>query len=207
MQMEYPVVFLVDDDPSILKTLPGALAAHGLEVRAYSSAQEFLNNFNCEHGCLVVDLNLPEVNGLELQDELKRIKCSLPIIFITGNGRVPDSVKALRAGAIDFLEKPFKTERLLKSINEAFQQDILNIERKNQQNSMRERVQSLTNREKLILKLLVESDEIPSSKEIARALDISHRTVEHHRSRVLEKIGVSSVWELRTQLKDFDLPD
>jgi len=205
MEIESPVVFLVDDDPSVLKSLHRALESYGLEVRAFDSAKQFLNHYNKEHGCLILDLSLPGYDGLKLQAELNRQESGIPVIFITGHGGVPDSVKALRAGAVDFLEKPFRIERLLESINEAVQRDALSRERIRQKHEMQERLSSLTKREYSILKLLTESDEVPSSKEIARILGISHRTVEHHRSRVLEKIGVSSVWTLRTDLARFDL--
>ena len=127
--------------------------------------------------------------------------------FITGHGGIPESVKALRAGAIDFLEKPFRTERLIESIDEAVKQDVYCRACLKQKNEMQQRLSGLTNRELVVLKLLVKGDDIPSSKQIARILDISHRTVEHHRARVLEKIGASSVWELRTNLEGFDLLD
>ena len=205
MQPESPVVFLVDDDPSVLRILPRALEPHGLEVQAFASAKEFLDKYNNEHGCLVLDLSLPEINGLQLQAELKRQKYEIPIIFITGHGGIPESVKALRAGAIDFLEKPFRTERLIESIDEAVKQDVYCRACLKQKNEMQQRLSGLTNRELVVLKLLVKGDDIPSSKQIARILDISHRTVEHHRARVLEKIGASSVWELRTNLEGFDL--
>ena len=207
MQPESPVVFLVDDDPSVLRILPRALEPHGLEVQAFASAKEFLDKYNNEHGCLVLDLSLPEINGLQLQAELKRQKYEIPIIFITGHGGIPESVKALRAGAIDFLEKPFRTERLIESIDEAVKQDVYCRACLKQKNEMQQRLSGLTNRELVVLKLLVKGDDIPSSKQIARILDISHRTVEHHRARVLEKIGASSVWELRTNLEGFDLLD
>jgi len=207
MQHERPVVFLVDDDLSVLRSLSRALEIHGLEVKAFASAEEFLNAYNNEHGCLVLDLSLPEKGGFELQAELKQQECEIPIIFITGQGGIPDSVKALRAGAIDFLEKPFKTERLLVSIDEAVQRDALCRASMQQKHNMQKRISNLTNREVVVLKLLLERDEFPSSKEIARILDISHRTVEHHRSRLLEKIGASSVYELRTLLEGFHLND
>jgi len=200
MQQERPVVFLVDDDQSVLKSLSRALQQHGLVVRAFASAEEFLNAYKNEHGCLVLDLSLPLKGGLELQAELKRQDCEIPIIFITGRGGISDSVKALRAGAIDFLEKPFRIEHLLESIDEAVKRDALARTSMQQRQNMQQRLSNLTNREVVVLKLLIQSDEIPSSKEIARILDISHRTVEHHRSRVLEKIGASSVWELKTFL-------
>ena len=205
MQSESPVIFLIDDDPSVLKTLPRALVPHGLEVEAFASAKEFLEKYDNEHGCLILDLSLPEINGLELQEELKRQECEIPIIFITGNGGIPESVKALRAGAVDFLEKPFRTERLIESIDEAVKLDFNCRARQKQKHAMQQRLSGLTNRELVVLRLLVQDDDIPSSKHIARILDISHRTVEHHRARVLDKIGASSVWELRTDLEGFDL--
>ena len=205
MHLENPIVFLVDDDPLVLKAVPRALESHGLTVRAFSSAEEFLLEFNNEHGCLVLDLSLPETSGLELQAKLKQQECGIPVIFITGHGGIPESVKALRAGAIDFLEKPFRTERLVESIYEAVQQDAGCRERIKQKHEKQKRLSGLTNRELVVLKLLVKNADVPSSKEIAHVLDISHRTVEQHRSRILEKIGVSSVWELRADLDAFDL--
>ena len=154
MPHERPVVFLVDDDLSVLRSLSRALEIHGLEVKAFASAEEFLNTYNNEHGCLVLDLSLPEKDGFELQAELKQQECEIPIIFITGQGGIPDSVKALRAGAIDFLEKPFKTERLLASIDEAVQRDALCRAGMQQKHNMQKRISSLTNREVVVLKLL-----------------------------------------------------
>ena len=202
--LDQPVVFLVDDDESVLRTLPRGLEQYKLEVRAFPSATAFLSEFNNEHGCLVLDLSLPDMNGLELQDELSRQGKQIPIIFITGHGGVPESVKAFRAGAVDFLEKPFRTELLLERIQEAILRDAKTKERMHRENELRRRIAKLTDREHDIFLLLLEGGGMPSSKEIARSLDISHRTVEHHRSRILEKMGVSSVLELRMTVGNVD---
>lgn len=192
-----PTIYLVDDDKTVLRALSRAIQQYDLEIKTYSSARLFLDSFNNESGCLVLDLSMPEMDGLELQAELARLKLSIPIIFITGHGGVAESVKALRDGAVDFLEKPFPIERLLDSIREALELDSQNRVRINKENDLRECIARLTARERDIYDLLIEAEEAPSSKEIARILSISHRTVEHHRSRILEKLRVHTVVELR----------
>ncbi len=197
-----PVVFLVDDDPAILKALPRALKRHGLDVQAFESAREFLEVYDKEPGCLILDLSMPDMTGLELQRELIRLEIEIPIIFITGHGGVSESVQALRAGAIDFLEKPFLPEVLLQRIDEAITQDLKVRTHSLQQDKIRSRFARLTERERDVFRLLVAGREIPSSKEMARTLGISHRTVEHHRSRMLEKTKTKSVSELRALAKE-----
>jgi len=195
-------VFLIDDDPAILKVLTRVLRKHGLEVQAFSSATEFLQTYSGIPGCLVLDLSMPEMTGLELQQELIDRKIELPIIFITGHGGIRHSVQALKAGAIDFLEKPFLPDVLLQKIDEALiqgQNDRLRLHRIEE---IRSRFSRLTEREYDIFYMLNQSDGIPSSKQIARTLDISHRTVEHHRSRILEKSKTKSVAELLILAKE-----
>ena len=193
-----PVVFLVDDDLSVLNTLTGSIEDYGFAVKAYSSALDFLSQYENEHGCLVLDLVLPEMDGHQLQAELARRGCDIPIIFITGHGAVADSVAAMRSGALHFLEKPFRTDVLLTSIKEGIEVDAKNKQRMEKESEMLQRIASLTDRERSVFDLLVGSDDPPSSKAIARAFGISHRTVEHHRSRILEKLGLNSVVELRS---------
>jgi len=205
MFMYKPVVFLVDDDPSILKALPRALRQHGLDVEPFASATEFLDGYTDKPGCLVLDLSMPDMTGLELQAELARRQISIPIIFITGHGGVPESVQALRAGAIDFLEKPFLPEMLLQRIEEALAQDHRTRVRNKEEEDVRGRFARLTDRERDVFRLLVESSSVPSSKVMARELDISHRTVEHHRSRILEKTQTASIPELRALVKELGL--
>ena len=205
MFMYKPIVFLVDDDPAILKALPRALRQHGLDVEPYGSALEFLDGYDDQPGCLVLDLSMPDMTGLELQAELAQRQITIPIIFITGHGGVPESVQALRAGAIDFLEKPFLPETLLQRIEEALEQDHRDRARSKKEGEIRSRFARLTDRERDVFRMLVESSEVPSSKVMARELDISHRTVEHHRSRILEKTQTASIPELRALVKELGL--
>lgn len=197
MAGDRPVVFLVDDEESVLSSLSRSLESYGYDVRTYSLAEEFLKNYNNEYGCLVLDLHLNVMNGFALQKELKRRRLHIPIIFMSGWGGVTESVEALRKGAIDFLEKPFRTERLVKSIEEAIQQDEKNKIRMSKENDVLRRINKLTDRERDIFDLLVRSDEPPSSKVIARKLNISHRTVENHKSRIFDKLEVHTMVELR----------
>lgn len=197
MAMEQPTVYVVDDDPSIRKTLPRGLRRRGLNVEAYESAQEFLDAYSPEQpGCLILDLSMPGMDGLELQQVLIKRNITIPIIFITGHGGVPQSVQALRAGAIDFLEKPFLPDTLVIRIDEAFVQDRKVRSEKQKHASIRLRFERLTDREQEVCQLMLDSQANLSSKEMARTLGISHRTVEQHRSRVLEKTQAKSASEL-----------
>ncbi len=192
-----PTIFLVDDDELLLKSLTRIIEMRNFDVKSYRSAQMFLTDYSGEAGCLILDLSMPDMDGFELQSELSKLDHEIPIIFMTGHGGVPDSVKALRAGAIDFLQKPIPTTVLLASINEAIKQDHENRVTNSKKNEIKERISKLTDRERTVFDLLMQTEETPSSKELARTLDISHRTVERHRSRILEKLQVSSVVELR----------
>lgn len=205
MSINKPVVFLVDDDPAILKVLPRALKRHGLDVQAFPSAAEFLDSYSDTPGCLVLDLSMPGMTGLELQIELSNRALDIPIIFITGHGGVRQSVQALKGGAIDFLEKPFLPETLLQRIEEALLQDSKIRSRLQRNFDIRSQFSRLTEREHDVFRLLIDSDEVPSSKVMARTLGISHRTVEHHRSRMLEKTRTKSVSELLALAREVGL--
>ena len=189
-------VFLVDDDPVILKVLPRALRRRGFQVQAFSSATDFLHVYSGAPGCLVLDLSMPNMTGLELQQELIHRKFSIPIIFITGHGGIRQSVKALKLGAIDFLEKPFKPEVLLKRIKEAFVVEQENRARLHKTDEIQSRFARLTPREAEVFRLLIANEEHTSSKLIARELGISHRTVDQHRARILQKTKTKSIAEL-----------
>ncbi len=202
MAKNNPIVFLVDDDPSVLRTLPRALEYHGLTVHPFDSAKKFLESYNNQHGCLVLDLSMPEVSGLELQAELSERGITIPIIFITGHGGVTESVTAMRAGAVDFLEKPFLPEILLERISEATAKDFEIRQANDEKNTILSRFHKLTGRELEVYKLLIEGETVPSSKVIASELGISHRTVEHHRARILEKTICNSLPELRVLAKE-----
>jgi len=191
------VVFLVDDDPAIRKSLPRALSGRGYNVESFASAKEFLDAFQPDRtGCLVLDLSMPEMDGLELQAHLAEVAPILPIIFITGHGNIPQSVQALRGGALDFIEKPFRQEALLLRIDEAFASHRAREALNENPETIKERLARLTDRELDVLRLLTGTTEKLSNKEIARELDISHRTVEHHRARMMEKLGATGIADL-----------
>lgn len=193
-------VYIVDDDSSIRKTLSKSLSKRGYNVQAYSSAVEYLEYLEStppeQSGCLLVDLCMPIINGLELQAKLNRRGAQLPIIFMTGHGSVHESVNALRAGALDFLEKPFAPLKLINRIEEAFA-----LNRKIRAKSaaaieIQERLNQLSEREREVMELMIAEPDNLSTKEIASTLGISHRTVDIHRSRVMHKVQVNSIFEL-----------
>ena len=192
-----PTVFLVDDDARILQSLSRALQKRGFKVETFSSAEKFLETYDpAQPGCLVLDYGMPGLNGLDLQQHLVSPGISIPIIFISGHGGIPESVQAMKAGAIDFLEKPFRQPTLVACIETAFARD-LNLRQKAAQNqSAQLRYQALTAREKEIARFMISHPSHTSSKEIGRALDISPRTVDHHRASILSKMQIGSVAEL-----------
>lgn len=193
----HPTVFLVDDDEEIRATLSRALSKRGFPVSAFDSARSFLDAYDEDQpGCLVLDYGMPDVNGLELQDLLNQRQIAIPIIFISGHGGVPETVRAIKGGAIDFLEKPFRQHTLVACIETAFETDaMMRVERADRK-SAQERFDLLTAREREIALFMLENPSNTASKEIGRELDISPRTVDHHRARILDKMGIKSVAEL-----------
>ena len=144
----------------------------------------------------LLDVTMPGLNGLELQQHLVRERISIPIIFISGHGGIPESVQAMKAGAVDFLEKPFRQHLLVECIESSFRKDLENRKYRESTRSARERYGQLTAREKEVAQFIIANPSHTSSKEIGRELDISPRTVDHHRARILEKMGIGSVAEL-----------
>ncbi len=192
-----PWVFLVDDDADIRTSLSRALGLRGYQVQAFDSAQAFLESYDVSvTGCLVLDYGMPKMDGLELQRHLSERGLQIPIIFITGHGGIPESVQAMKMGAMDFLEKPFKQSILVDRIDNAFDIDRKWRADNQKSNAMRARYNAMTEREREIARLMVTNPGSNSSKDVARLLDISPRTVDHHRARILEKMDVSSVAEL-----------
>lgn len=192
-----PTVFIVDDDDRIRVSLARALSKRGFEVRVFASAEAFLeSDAPIRPGCLVLDYGMPGLNGLELQKHMGSIGAQCPIIFISGQGGVPESVQAMKGGAIDFLEKPFRQEALVTCIETAFELDSRRRAARARAISVQERFELLTARELEIADFMVANPSNASSKEIGRRLDISPRTVDHHRARVLEKMNVTSIAEL-----------
>lgn len=190
-------VFLVDDDEDIRLSLSRALGKRGYVVEPHDSAQSFLDAYDDSRpGCLLLDYGMPGMNGLELQRRLNDDGHTIPVIFITGHGGVPESVQAIKGGAIDFLEKPFRQSDLIERIETAF---AIARERLSSQVQSRQHealFARLTAREAEIVARMLQRPAETSSKEIAAYLGISPRTVDHHRARILEKLNVRSVAEL-----------
>ena len=188
-------MFVVDDDPSIRDSLGLLLSSEGYEVRSFASASEFLKTELDTTGsaCLVSDIKMPGLSGLDLQKELTSLNYEIPIIFITGHGDIPMSVQAIKKGAVDFLSKPFDDRQLLDAVKEALLKDSQARTDQNEQNHIMQRLDSLTNREQEILTYLITG---MLNKQIAYELKISERTVKAHRKQVLDKMGVNSIAEL-----------
>ncbi|ODB84078.1 hypothetical protein A3195_09195 [Candidatus Thiodiazotropha endoloripes] len=192
--MPVSTIFIVEDNVMVREALISLLTNEGHGVKAYSTANDFLNAYQPETpGCLLLDINLPGISGIELQTLLAEQQLKIPIIFLTGQANVPITIQAFRNGAIDLLEKPVSNEILLERINEALTIDA-NIRTKAlSQSVIWQRVERLTKREKEVMALLASGY---SNKQMAQELDISSRTVEIHRRRVYEKTGVESLAEL-----------
>jgi FixJ family two-component response regulator len=194
MDRDEPLIYVVDDDAAVRDSLTLLLRAVGLTGQAFSSAAEFLQNYDPEqHGCLVADIRMPGMSGLDLQDELNRLGAHIPLIFITGHGDVPMAVDAMKSGALDFIEKPFRDQELLDRVNQAVSWDKERRTRNLETLAIRERLAALTPRETEVMERVVQGQ---ANKVIAMDLGVSQRTVEIHRARVMEKMEVRSVAKL-----------
>lgn len=192
--MTAPTVFVVDDNPSVRKSLQALVEAAGLAVETYASAGEFLAAYDPRRaGCLVLDIRLRGESGLDLQDDLRKRNAMLPIIIMTGYGDVPAAVRAFKGGAVDFLRKPVPPKQLLAQIHDAIEDDRRAREAAAQRATVTDRIAQLTPRETQVMELLAVGK---SSKEISTALDLSVRTVEGHRRNVLRKMDVESAAQL-----------
>lgn len=191
---EDATVFVVDDDASVRDAITRLLTAGGYTVEAWDSAETFLDAFRSERrGCLLLDLQMPGMSGLDLQAALLERGLCLPIIFLTGHGTVRASVDAMKRGAIDFLEKPVTGEALLAHVQRALEVDAERRREEAVQDEMRARCATLTARERDVFARIAAG---LSNKDVARMLGISHRTVELHRARVMYKLDASTVVEL-----------
>jgi len=187
-------VFVVDDNADLRESLRALMELAGLAVETYASGEEFLAAYGSERpGCLLLDVRLRRSSGLDVQDELRRRKVMLPIIVLTGHGNVPTSVRALKAGAIDFLQKTTPPDVLLERVRAAIEVDRQARAAAADQTAVTERLAHLTRREREVMELLIAGN---TSKEIAAALRISVRTVEGHRRMVFSKANVSSAAQL-----------
>lgn len=197
MSVAEPTVFIIDDDDDTRSSLSRSLSKRGFDVRTFASATAFLDAHDSSvSGCIILDYGMPVMNGLELQKKLVSDGFTIPIIFITGHGGVPESVEAMKAGALDFLEKPFRTEALVEHIRAAFVTARKTRDRREKVRQARLKLETLTSRETEIVAMIVSNPANTTSKEIARDLGISPRTVDHHRARILEKMQVKSIVEL-----------
>jgi FixJ family two-component response regulator len=189
-----PVVFVVDDDPSVRKSLTRLLASAGYAVEAFASAREFLARERyAAPCCLVLDVRMPGFTGLDLQEALAGAGHRMSIVFITGHGEVPMSVKAMKGGAVDFLTKPVDDKDLLEAIQRAVAKDVQDLGAEARVREIQERVKMLTRRETEVFALVVTG---LLNKQIAWALGIGEKTVKVHRARVMEKMRAGSVAEL-----------
>ena len=189
-----PVVFVVDDDPSIRSSLKFLMSSVGLQVEGFDSADALLKrNLPDAPSCLVLDVRLRGLSGLDFQRQLAARNCRIPIIFITGHGDIPMSVRAMKAGAVEFLTKPFRDQDLLDAVRIALEKDCERRERKKEVSDLKARYNSLTPREQEVISMVVSG---MLNKQIADQLATAENTVKVHRSRAMEKMQAQSVAEL-----------
>src|SRR5271165_2188005 len=194
IQQPPPTVYVVDDDDGMRRALGALLSTVGYKTALFGRPSEFLARFKSdESGCLVLDIRMPEMSGLELQQQLNRAGAMLPVIFITGHGDVPMAVQAIKEGAFQFIQKPFRDQDLLDHINHALQHDAENRRDFSRRAEVQRRLETLTPRERQIMDLVVEGE---MNKVMAIDLGLSERTVEIHRAKVMEKMGARSVAHL-----------
>jgi len=189
-----PTVFIVDDDAAVRRFLSGLIQSVELRVEAFASARDFLEAYEPgQPGCLVLDVRMPGMSGLELQRELAERAIDLPVIVLTGHGNVQVAVHAMKAGAVDFVEKPFDNELLLDRIQKAVAESVRARGERIKRIEIAERMQLLTPREREVLDLVVAGQ---TNKGVARRLDISEKTVEIHRANVMRKMQAKSLADL-----------
>jgi len=189
-----PTAYVVEDDESIRTLWKWLMESNGIAVRTFNTAPEFIAAYRPgAPGCLVLDLRLPGMSGLELQEHLKRNRVDIPIVFVTAHGDVRTAVTAIKEGAVDFIEKPFNYQQALSIVGKAFKRDAEHRARRARHASVAARIGLLTQRERAVLQRVIEGKQ---NKVIADELALSVKTVEFHRAKLMEKMGVDSVAEL-----------
>src|SRR5215510_503643 len=191
---ERPVVFVIDDDPSMRHAVEDLIASVGLEPRVFATPQEFLQAKRSDApGCLVLDVRLPGASGLAFQGELAKAGIHLPVIFITGHGDIPMSVRAIKAGAVEFLSKPFRDQELLDAIHAGIERDRMQRQAAAAVAALQQRFATLTEREREIMALVIAGH---ANKRIAAILGVAEGTVKVHRGRIMRKMAAQSIPEL-----------
>ncbi|MCU7846714.1 MAG: response regulator transcription factor [Candidatus Thiodiazotropha sp. (ex Lucinoma kastoroae)] len=189
-----PTVFVVDDDQAMRNSLKWLIESVSMQVETFESADAFINSYYPgRSGCLLLDVRMPGMSGLELQEYLRANQIAIPVIIITGHGDVPMAVRAMKSGAIDFIEKPFNDELLLESIRHALALDVRQRDMQSQRAEIATRLARLTPREHEVMVMVTNGK---ANKEIATSLGVSAKTVEAHRARVMEKMEADSLAEL-----------
>jgi FixJ family two-component response regulator len=198
------IVFVVDDDSSVREAIESLIQSVGLRVETFETAQEFLRSKRPDvPGCVVLDVRLPGLSGLDLQRELAAHGIKLPVIFITGHGDIPMSVRAMKAGALEFLTKPFRDQDLLDAIQQALERDRTARQHQMETTELREHFDSLTSREREVMGLVVSG---LLNKQIAGELGTSEVTIKIHRSQVMKKMGAGSLAELVRMTEKLGIP-
>jgi FixJ family two-component response regulator len=194
MSNQQPIVYVVDDDPSVLRSIERLLRLHDFRTRSYQDPWRFLDELDVEApGCVLLDLSLPGASGLEVQEQLAAAGAAQPIVFLTGRATVQSSVRAMKAGAFDFIEKPFDSAALLASVRRALERDEILREKRSRDLAISDRIASLTPRESEVLRHVIAGR---LNKQIAARLGTAEKTVKVHRARVMHKMSVRSVAEL-----------
>jgi len=189
-----PVVFIVDDDDAVRESLEFLMKSIDQSAESFASAKDFLNAYNPDRpGCLLLDIRMPGMSGIELQEELRRRSIHIPVIFITGHGDVPMAVKAIQAGAADFIQKPFRDQELIDRIREVIAADAEDRAERLERNEILHRMSTLTEREREVMEQVVVGK---ANKVVAIDLSVSQRTVEIHRANVMEKMKAKSLAQL-----------
>ena len=200
MSTRKPIVMVVDDDSGVRNAMRALLKSVGLDSALYPSAQEFLAAYqSAQTGCLVLDIRMPGMSGLELQQQLNLRGAVVPVIFMTGHGDIPMAVEAMQHGAFDFLQKPFRDQDLLDRIQRAIAKDAEQRQSLGEHERIKSHLETLTAREREVLDLLTQGKQ---NKAIAQDLGVSPRTIEIHRARVMEKMAAQSVAQLVRMMLD-----
>ncbi len=204
MNERAPIVFVVDDDPSVRRSIKRIIGSVGLQVELFGSAPEFLLSKRPDApSCLVLDIRLPGISGLDFQRKLTEADIQLPIVFITAHGDIPMTVRAMKAGAVEFLTKPFRDQDLLDAIHTALERDLARRQQQAEIVTLRTRLNSLTRRERQILPLVISG---LLNKQIAAEMGISETTVKVHRGQLMRKMGADSLPELARMAERMQIP-